>query len=171
MLKRERTKVVRASETFQVLVTHAPNIPTKLHRVPAFDPGEIVRELDGLRFGDAILISTDNRIVSRIIAEIEDWERAGRRMVAGIQSGQAQSRDRTRALNGKLYLQLPQGKAEADFVHEIIRDQKVVRNDEVVVVLGVLIRRQEIVHRAQRGIRQGLRDQFLPTPPHEHGLL
>jgi hypothetical protein len=52
--------------------------------VPAFDPREIIRELNGLRFGDAILVSADGRIISRIIAEIEDWERAGCGMVTEI---------------------------------------------------------------------------------------
>src|SRR6267142_5045960 len=53
----------------------------------------------------------------------------------------------------------------------MIRYCVIVRKDEVLVVLEVGVRRQEIIYRVQKAVGKGLRIEALPTPAHEEGLL
>ena len=80
--------IIRAAETFQVLVAHMPYVRAKLHRVAPFNPAQIVGKLHRLRFRCPVFVPTDRRVVSRIIAEIKNGKRPGIRMVAEVQARQ-----------------------------------------------------------------------------------
>lgn len=133
-------------------------------------PLPIVGELNGLRLGFAVLVAPYGRVVPGVVAEIEDRKSAGGRMVAKVQACESEGGDCCRALQRELSLELPEGKAEARFIHEIVGDQVVVRNDDVIIVLGVLIRWQEIVDGVKRRIGKGLRGEMFRAPADEHGL-
>ena len=152
LVKGEGAKIVGAAETFQVLIADTANVGPKLHCVASFDPGEIVCELNRLRFGDPVLVASDRRIVAGVIAEIEDGESASGGMVAEVEVRQTEIGNCGGTLNWEFHLELPVGEAEARFVHQIVGDEIVVGNDEVIVVLRVLIGRQEIVDGAKRRI-------------------
>src|SRR6185369_15936775 len=171
LVERERAKIVGPTEAFEVLVAHAAHVNAELHGVPAFDPTQVIRELDGLRLGDAVFVASDRRIVAGVVAEIEDREGAGGRMVTEVQAGQSEGGDCCRALHRKSSLELPKRKAEAGLVYEIVGDQIVMRSDDVIVVFGVAVRWEKIVDGIQRSVGQGLCAEMFPAPAHEHGLL
>src|SRR5580692_8399939 len=170
LVKRKRAKIVGAPETLKVLVAHMARVDAKLHGMATLDPAQIVGELDRLRLGGAIFVPANRRVVARIIAEIKDGKSAGVRMLARVETGQPKSGNCRRAFNRKIDLELPKRDPEARFVHEVIRDEVVVRNDEIVVAFGVLIWRQVVVHGVQGRIGERFGADTFPAPSYENRL-
>src|SRR5271170_7414890 len=72
LVNRKRAKIIGATETFQILVTHMAHVGAELHGVAAFDPAQIVGELDRLRLGGAIFVPPNRRVIAGIITKVKD---------------------------------------------------------------------------------------------------
>src|SRR5262245_11632871 len=99
----ELAEIVRAAETLQVERAEAADVNAEARRVPAFDPGQVVRELRGRRARDARLVTADGR-EARAVAEIEDWKSVVLRMVADVQPDDIELGERVRAFDRKRHL-------------------------------------------------------------------
>src|SRR5262249_35146581 len=99
----ELAEVVRAAETLQVKITEAADVNAEAHRVPAFDPGQVVGELRGRRARDASLVTADGREASAV-AEIEDWKRVVLRVIADVQTDDVESGERISAFDRERHL-------------------------------------------------------------------
>ena len=86
LIEGEGAEIIRAAEAFNVLVGHPAHIHSELKGVAAFDPREVVGELDGLGFRGAVLVPPYRRIIARIVAEIENRKRSRRGVVAQVQT-------------------------------------------------------------------------------------
>src|SRR5262249_27437853 len=99
----ELAEVIRAAETLQVEIAEPADVNAEARRVPAFDPGQVVRELRGRRARDARLVTADGR-EARAVAEIEDWKSVVLQVVADVQPDDIELGERVRAFYRERHL-------------------------------------------------------------------
>src|SRR5271155_2741161 len=144
VLKRKLPKIVGRQEGLDVGIAHPARVNAGLQGVLAPRPGQIVRELSGLRLRHSRLVAA-NRSESGSGTEIESRKGVRGGVLADVYAGQVELRERVCALDGEADAGDDIREAEAEFVQQPRCEGPCMRNQQAAIMHAVGVIRQQWV--------------------------
>ena len=139
-LKVEGSELVIGAEGVHARIAHGAPVDTELCGVLAFDPGNVIRVLEGSRMRGAHVAMSDPA-ETRSRTEIEAWEAAIVSGMGKIETGYPQVRHHRCAREGKRLVESQIAVAKTEFVDQARGEGIAVGDQKVPVLLRVSDRR------------------------------
>src|SRR5580704_4343741 len=136
-------------------------VHTELQSMFALCPGDIVRELCGLRDRGSSSVLPD--VGEAAVAELKRRKRVTRGVGANVDALQAEIGDRGASLNRETVVFSEVRKSETEFIHQVVANRIVVRDQQAAVLVVCLHVGQELV-RCQSA-RAFTERKIFPTEP------